>query len=257
MAEIKTTYHEEEPIATVTISNPERRNAVGEPDMEEFADTFRALDGDDDVRCVILTGEGDAFCAGADLAASLEMPTAETIDRGFHDGVRSIMLCSKPVIAKVQGPAVGAGASLAVACDFVYAGESARIGFAFSRIGLTADSGATFILPRLVGRLQAMELLATAEIVDADRAEDLGLVTTVVPDDALEECVEERATDIANGPTRVLASLKRLLLRSNDSSLEAQLDLESRDQERMFNTDDVMEGMSAFMEGRDPEFSGS
>lgn len=257
MAEIQTTVDADEQIATVTISNPDRRNAVGEEDMEAFADVMRDLDGDDDVRCVVVTGDGDAFCAGADLASALDMPNAESIDRGFHDAVRSVMVCSKPVIAKVHGPAVGAGASLAVACDFVYASESARIGFAFSRIGLTADSGATFILPRLVGRLQAMELLATAELLEADRAAELGLVSAVVPDEEIDDYVEERATTIASGPTLVLSSLKRLLLRSASNDLEAQLELEAREQERMFNTDDVMEGMTAFMEGRDPEFSGS
>lgn len=257
MADIVTSYHDDEPIATVTIDNPDRKNAVSEADMERFAETIRDIEKEDDVRCLVLTGRGDAFCAGADLASTLETPTAESIDRGFHAGVRSVMVSSVPVVAKVPGPAVGAGASLATACDFVYAAESAEIGFSFAKIGLTADSGATFILPRLVGRLQAMELLASADMIPAGEAADMGLVTEVVPDDELDDRVDARAVELANGPTKVLGSLKRLLVRSNGNTLEEQLDLESREQERMFNTDDVMEGMSAFMEGRDPEFSGS
>ena len=258
MTDITVDRDEAEQIATVTISNPERRNALGTAGAEDLAATFRDLDSDDEVRCVVLTGEGEAFCAGADLASGdmSGTPTAQSIDRGFHGAVREIMTCSKPVVAKVDGPAVGAGASIASACDFVFAGESARIGFVFANLGLTADSGATFILPRLVGVRTAMDLLASADILDAEEADEVGLTTAVVPDDELDDRVRERAAELAGGPTRSIAALRRLLLRSNANTLEEQLELESREQEIMFNTDDVMEGMSAFMEGRDPEFEG-
>lgn len=256
MAEILVDHDDEEPIATVTISNPERRNALGGEGSEALAAAFRELDADDEVRCVVVTGDGDAFCAGADLASTGGEPTAQSIDRGFHAAVRGIMTCSKPVVAKVDGPAVGAGASIATACDFVYASESARIGFVFANIGLTADSGATFILPRLVGVRTAMDLLASADILDAEEAREVGLTTEVVPDGELDERVRERAVELANGPTRALAALRRLLLRSNANTLEEQLELESREQEIMFNTDDVVEGMTAFMEDREAEFEG-
>lgn len=258
MTDILVERDEAEQIATVTISNPARRNALDSAGSEALAAAFRELDADEDVRCVVLTGEGEAFCAGADLAGDETSgePTAQSIDRGFHEAVRQIMTCSKPVVAKVHGPAVGAGASIASACDFVYAGESARIGFVFANLGLTADSGATFILPRLVGVRTAMDLLSSADILDAEAADEVGLTSEVVADADLDERVRERAIELANGPTRSIAALRRLLLRSNTNTLEEQLELESREQEIMFHTDDVTEGMAAFAESRAPEFEG-
>lgn len=256
MSHIDVEHDRSEPIATVTISNPARRNAMDGPTSEELAQAIRDLDADASVRSVVLTGEGDAFCAGADLASSGGEPTAQAIDRSFHAVVREILTCSKPVLAKVNGPAVGGGASIAVACDFVYTGESARIGFVFTNLGLTADSGATYVLPRLVGTRTAMDLLASADILDAESACEAGLTTAVVPDADLDDRVHERAVELAHGPTRALAALRRLLLRSSANTLEEQLELESREQEIMFNTDDVVEGMTAFMEDRDPDFAG-
>lgn len=258
MTDILVDRNEAEQIATVTISNPERRNALDSAGSEDLAAAFRDLDADDDVRCIVLTGDGDAFCAGADLAGG-EMsgaPTAQSIDRGFHEAVRQIMTCSKPVVAKVSGPAVGAGACIATACDFVYADESARVGFVFASLGLTADSGATYILPRLVGVRDAMALLSSADILDAEAADEMGLTTDVVPASDLDDRVHERAVELASGPTRSIAALRRLLLRSNTNTLEEQLELESREQEIMFHTDDVSEGMAAFQESRSPEFEG-
>lgn len=256
MSEIDIAYDETEPIATVTIVNPDRRNAMDVALSQELAEAMHTLDGDDSVRCVIITGEGDAFCAGADLAATGGSPTTSSIDRSFHAAVREILTCSKPVVAKVSGPAVGGGASLAVAPDYVYAGESARIGFVFASLGLTADTGATFVLPRLVGVRTAMDLLTSAEILDAREAHDVGLTTAVVPDDDLDGRVRERAVELANGPTRAYAALRRLLLRSGANTLEEQLELESREQEILFHTDDVAEGLSAFMADREPDFAG-
>lgn len=257
MAEITVRRDEAEPIATVTIANPERRNAIGTAAATDIAAAFRELDADDEVRCVILTGEGDAFCAGADLAAQESgTPTAESIDRGFHGAVREIMRLSKPVLAKVRGPAVGAGASIATACDFVYAGESARIGFVFTNLGLTADSGATFVLPRVVGVRRAFDLLTSADILDAEDAQAIGLTTAVVPENELDDRVRERAVELAHGPTRAYSALRQLLLRTNGNTLEEQLEAEARAQEAMFQTDDVVEGMSAFMADREPSFEG-
>lgn len=254
MAEILTERDDEEPFATITISNPERRNAVAHEAMQDLAEAVEDLAAADDVRALVLTGAGDAFCAGADLGSAADVPTAEAIDNGFHSAVQAIMTAEVPVIAKVRGPAVGAGASIATACDLVYASEDATIGFLFTRLGLTADSGATYILPRLVGAQKAMDLLLSAEVLDAEEAEELGLFTEVTGD--LDSRVRERATGLANGPTRALASVRRLVLRSNSNSLEEQLDLEAREQERMFQTSDVMEGISAFMGDNEPEFEG-
>lgn len=258
MGDIRTEHAEAEPVATVTIDNPSRRNAVSIADTKAIATTLSELGEDDSVRCVVLTGAGDAFCAGLDLAAATETePSAELIDRGFHAVVRELMTCSKPVIARLDGTAVGAGAALAVACDLVYAAESAEIGFSFSQIGLSADTGATFTLPRLVGVQKATELLYTGERLDADEAEAIGLFTEVVPDEELGALVDERARMLANGPTKSFSALRRLLLRSNSNSLEEHLELEAREQLRMFHTSDMMEGIAAFTEDREPDFTGS
>lgn len=257
MADIHVEHDDEEPIATVTISNPDRRNAISEADALTLAERLWEIDADaDDVRCVIVQGEGDAFCAGADLAAGgMAAPTAEDVDRGLHGAVRAIMRLSKPVIAKVRGHAVGAGASIATACDFVYTDDTAKIGFVFANIGLTADSGSTFILPRLVGVRTAMDLLTSGRTLDATEAAEIGLTTELVEGN-LDERVHERAVALANGPTRSFSAIRRLLLRGTHTSLEEQLEAEARAQEVMFNTDDAMEGISAFIEDRDPEFEG-
>jgi 2-(1,2-epoxy-1,2-dihydrophenyl)acetyl-CoA isomerase len=258
MAAIQTERTEDGSVATVTIDNPSRRNAVSIDDTEALAETLRSLSADEAVRCIVLTGAGDAFCAGLDLAAAAETsPSAALIDQGFHAAVRELMTCSKPIIARVDGPAIGAGAALAVACDLVYAAESATIGFSFARIGLSADTGATFTLPRLVGVQKATELLYTGERLPAEEAESLGLFTDVVPDDELDELIEERAGLLAEGPTKSFAALRRLLVRSNSNTLETQLELEAREQLRMFHTSDVVEGIAAFTEDREPDFSGS
>lgn len=256
MADVRIERHDDDPIATVIISNPERRNAVSREATQELADAFRELDADDDVRCVVLTGEGDAFCAGLDLTSVGGSPTAELVDRSFHAAVREIATCGKPVIARVDGPAVGAGAALAIACDLVYAAESAELGFSFSRIGLTADTGATWNLPRLVGVQTAFELLATGRMVGGLEAAELGLVAEVAATDELDELVEERAVELANGPTRALSSLRRLLLRANANTFEEHLEREAREQIGIYHTNDMMEGVTAFTEGREPEFEG-
>src|SRR6056297_146023 len=193
MGTIQTERLDDEPLARVVISKPERRNAVSRAETQELAATFRELDADDGVRAVVLTGEGDAFCAGLDLTSVDEEPTTGLVERSFHAAVREIATCAMPVIARVDGPAVGAGAALAVACDLVYAAEDARIGFSFAKIGLSADTGATWTLPRLVGVQTAFELLATGRIVDAPEAEAMGLVTQTASGEELDELVTSRA----------------------------------------------------------------
>ncbi|WP_247731060.1 enoyl-CoA hydratase/isomerase family protein [Halovivax limisalsi] len=254
MGTIRVEHHEEDPIATVVISNPERRNAISREDAQALADAFREIDADDSVRAAVLTGEGDAFCAGIDVTSVEGEPTADLIDRSFHAAVREIATCSVPVVARLDGPAVGAGASLAVACDLVYADADARIGFSFVRIGLTADTGATWLLPRLVDTQTAFELLASGRILDAPEAADLGLVTETTTD--LDAVVDDRVTDLANGPTRAISSIRRLVRRASSNTLEEQLEAEARAQLEAYHTADSSEGMAAFLEDREPAFEG-
>ncbi len=256
MGTIRVERHDDEPVATVVISNPERRNAISREDTQSLADAVREIDADESIRAAVLTGDGEAFCAGLDLTSVGGEPSADLVDRSFHAAVREIATCSVPVIARVEGPAVGAGASLAIACDLVYAATDARIGFSFTKIGLTADTGATWILPQLVGAQTAFDLLSTGRVLDAPEAAELGLVAETADPDALADLVDERAIALANGPTRALSSIRQLLLRANSNTFEEHLELEARAQIGTYHTDDSTEGIVAFSENRDPEFEG-
>ena len=258
MSELRTSV--DGSIATLTISNPERRNAITADTAVELAEAVHAYAYDDEIRCLILAGDpaGGAFCAGADLQSrSREHPddTAST-EPSYHRAVYEIMRAKKPVLAKIRGSAVGAGASIAASCDFVYAAEEAQVGWVFANIGLTLDSGASFILPRIMSVRRAMELVATGEIIDAERAVELDVFTDVLPDDELDEFVETKAEELASGPTLALGEMKRLLLRGASQSLDEALYDESRAQALMYYTEDSEEGREAFLEGRDPEFEG-
>jgi len=252
---IETTHTGE--VATVTIANPARKNAMDAPLSAELADRVHDLAHDDGVRCVVLTGEGDAFCAGLDLAGDMGGGSpAEELEVGFNAVARGLIRMEKPTVAKVRGPAVGAGASIAAACDFVYAAEDAFFEWGFTDIGLAPDTGATYTLPRLVGTRRAIELLVTGERLDAAAAVELDVANETVPDDELDAHVAERAETLAGRPTLAVAAAKRLVYRSGQRSLEETLREEALAQEAMIETEDFMEGVAAFVADREPEFEG-
>ncbi|WP_254839627.1 enoyl-CoA hydratase/isomerase family protein [Natronomonas marina] len=244
-------------VATVTISNPERKNALDAPASEAMAEEIRDLAYDDGVRCVVLTGEGDAFCAGLDLAGDMGggSPAAE-LEVGFGAIATGLIRMEKPTVAKVPGPAVGAGASIAAACDFVYAAEDAFFEWGFTNIGLAPDTGATYTLPRLVGTRKALELLITGDRIDAERAVELGVANEVVAGEDLDAFVADRAETLAGRPTMAVAAAKRLVYRSDHRSLEETLREEALAQEEMIESEDFMEGVAAFMGDREPDFEG-
>ena len=244
-------------VATVTISNPGRKNAMDAPLSAEMAEHVRDVGHDDGVRCVVVTGEGDAFCAGLDLAGDMGGGSpAEELEVGFNAIARGLIRMEKPTVAKVPGPAVGAGASIAAACDFVYAAEDAFFEWGFTNIGLAPDTGATYTLPRLVGTRRALELLITGERVDAAEAVDMGVATGAVPGEALDGHVARRAETLAGRPTRAVAAAKRLVYRSDQRAVEETLREEALAQEAMIESEDFMEGVAAFMADREPEFEG-
>lgn len=248
--------HEDE-VARVTMSNPERKNALSGEACETMAEHLGELAHDRSVRCVIVTGEGDAFCSGIDLAGDIGAggPAAELED-GLNAIATNLMRMEKPAVAKVTGPAVGAGASIATACDFVYAADTAQFGWGFTDLGLVPDTGATYVLSRLVGQRTAMELLTTGRRIDADEAVDLDIATEAVPATELDEFVNERCEMLLSRPTRAVGKAKRLLLRNTHRSLEEALANEAQAQEQIVETDDFSEGIRAFVEDRDPEFTG-
>lgn len=252
-----TTVSRKDEVATVTISNPERRNALSPAACEAMAESLREFAHDTSVRCVAIEGEGDAFCSGLDLASDMDVasPAAE-LERGLNAIATTLLRMEKPAVAKVSGPAVGAGASIATACDFVYAADSATFGWGFTDIGFAPDTGATYVLPRLVGVRTAMELLTTGRRIDATEAVELGVANEAVPDAELDEFVEERVEMLCSRPTRAVAEAKRLLLRNTHRSVEEALAAEARAQDRMVETDDFSEGVMAFMADRAPEFTG-
>ncbi|MFN2582405.1 MAG: enoyl-CoA hydratase-related protein [Candidatus Dormibacteria bacterium] len=248
-------------ILTLTLNRPHRLNAVTPQLLTALTTALRAAESDDGVRAVLITGAGRAFCSGLDLrAASEDGASSVDVRRALREyygpAIKTMRALPKPVIAAVNGPAAGAGFSLALAADLRIASESATFVQAFVRIGLVPDAGSTYFLPRLVGPARAAELMMLGETVDARRAQDIGLVSRVVPDNELLATALGIATQLANGP-RSLAFIKEALALSSSNDLEGQLEVEERLQEAAVGTSDFYEGIGAFLEKRAPRFSGT
>jgi len=247
-------------IVTVTLDRPEMKNAISVAMFETLRDLFRSITAQQQARCVVLTGTRD-FAAGADLSragtgARRERPNTLYSMRVIHDAVVALNEIPVPVIAKVRGVAVGAGMSLALACDMVLASTNARFAAIFARRGLSLDCGASWLLPRLVGLQKAKEIELLADMFGADEAKEIGLVNRVVPDDELDAAVDELALRLSRGPTLALSMTKRLLNNSFTSSLSEALEAEAMAQAVNSSTDDTKEGMLAFLEKRDASFKG-
>ncbi|MFB6073450.1 MAG: enoyl-CoA hydratase/isomerase family protein [Haloarculaceae archaeon] len=249
-------------VARITLDRPEARNALSADAAAALIDAVDAVENSD-ARCVVLAGSGPAFCAGGDVAAMLEAietdtPPAERVEvvvRAVNRAIRRVYECPLPTVAKVDGPAFGAGAGLLLSCDVQLASPAAKVSFGFRRVGLAPDSGVSFLLPRYVGLNTAKELVFTGELVGADRARELGLFTRVFEDGEFEAGVANIVETIAGGPTVALTAAKRLLDGSHDS-FEATTASEATAQGVAFSTRDHEEGARAFVEGREPDFAG-
>lgn len=246
----------------VRINRPERLNALIGDMREEIEAGLAELDDDEAVRCVAITGSGRAFSTGGDVGYMAELADANDVD-GFRElvdaGIRVIKRIDgmrKPVIAAVNGAAAGAGASLALACDIRIASQNASIGLTFTRIGLHPDWGGAYFLPRLIGSAVAAELVFTGGMINARRAERLGLVNKVVPAEELEGAVRGLAGQIAGGAPDVIAAAKRTLRRSLAADLDEILEMEKAAQLEAFESEDFAEGVQAFLEKRSPRFGG-
>ncbi|HEV7721634.1 MAG TPA: enoyl-CoA hydratase [Iamia sp.] len=243
-------------VLTVTLSRPERKNALDARMATELLDLFGTVAFDDDVRVLVLTGAGDAFCSGADLGSLTPDTHGLAHMRDLHRVAQTLHDLPQPTIAKINGVAAGAGLNIALGCDLTVASTEARFSEIFARRGLSTDFGGAWLLPRLVGLHRAKELALLAEVLPAAEAERLGLVNRVVPPAELDAAVDEWAQRLAAGPPIALAQTKRMLNRSVETSWEAMLDQESTAQAVNFSTKDMAEAMRAFFEKRDPSFEG-
>lgn len=249
-------------VGTITLNRPEKLNAFAGRMREEIAEAVRQMSDDDAVRVLVITGAGRAFCAGADIAYMQQLLSTGDIEafgalvEAGRAVVTMIRQTGKPVIACINGPAAGGGANLALACDLRIASDRASIGQTFNRIGLHPDWGGTYFLPRLVGPAKALELIFTAEMVDAADSLRLGLFNRVVPHDQLATETDALARRLAAKPPVPLAAAKRAVYASDGLGLEDMLDMELEHQLRCFLGEDAREGLNAFLEKRDPVFRG-
>lgn len=249
-------------VAVLKFNHPEVRNAVGAQMLTELSQAIREVrDRGAEVRCLMITGVGAGFCAGANLADADRTKQRET--QGAGDGLRSgyhPLLCAMrdlemPIVTAVNGAAAGVGMSFALMGDIVVAGESAFFLQAFARIGLIPDGGATFLLPRLIGWGRAMELSLLAERLPAAKALEWGLINRMVADEQLVDEAMGIARKLADGP-RSLALIRKAYWQTWSNSYETQLDLEARLQNEAGRSTDFKEGVSAFLEKRDAKFQG-
>lgn len=249
-------------VATVTLNRPEAMNALNLELKEALRDTIAALADDSAVRAIVLTGTGRAFCTGQDLkeyaALRESTPLADiraTVTAHYAPVASALVTMPKPVVAAVNGIAAGAGASLAFACDFRIASETAGFNLAFSAIGLSADTGSTWTLPRLVGRAKAIELLMMPSTVSAAAALDLGLVNRVVSAESLAAESASFARQLAEGATVAYGAIKRALAYSAVHSLEESLEFEGEMMALTGSTEDHQNAVAAFLAKQKPTFN--
>ncbi|MFV2039175.1 MAG: enoyl-CoA hydratase/isomerase family protein [Acidimicrobiales bacterium] len=248
-------------IATVIINRPEVKNAITTPMWQELREIFRQLGYRDEIRCVVVTGAKADFCSGADVGARARAAEAVPVHplqsmRHVGECCRALFELPKVTIARVDGVAAGAGLNMALACDFVLASDRSRFSEIFARRGLSVDFGGSFLLPRIVGMQRAKELVLLAGMYNAAEAAEIGLVNRVVPVAELDALVAEWAARAVAGPPRAIAVSKALLNKSFTSTLQDALDGEGIGQSLQFTTTDVGEAMAAFVDKRDPEFTG-
>jgi 2-(1,2-epoxy-1,2-dihydrophenyl)acetyl-CoA isomerase len=250
------------PAARILLNRPEALNAWNEQFGRDLLDAVTTVAEDDAVRALLITGAGRGFSSGADLKEQRTnedgAPDLSTrLKEIYHPIITGLSEMPKPVVAAVNGPAVGIGCSLALAADLIVAAESSYLLLAFVNIGLVPDGGSTAFVPARVGYARAAEIAMLGERVPAEQALDWGLVNRVVPDDELASVSGELLERLANGPTRSYAGAKRLLNRRMYADLAGQLDAEAEAQKEQGSSKDFIEGVLAFVEKRPPNFTGS
>lgn len=264
----KIEFNIENGLATLSLNRPKRLNALSSELFGELYEAITNVAQNDEVKALLITGNGKGFCAGADIAGGLPQKTAEAIQaqgetsyRGMIKTVNPIIQAihemGKPVIAAVNGVAAGYGVSLALACDVVFAAESASFIQVFvPNLGIIPDGGATWLLPRLTTTARAMGMFLSGEPIKAKQAEDWGMIWKCLPDEELMKAAQTFANKLANGPSLGIRSLKMAMNQSHENSLQRQLQLEATLQKICCGSIDFAEGCIAFVEKRRPEFIG-
>ena len=256
-------YEAKDGIATLTLNRPERMNALGDTLREDFLDAITRTALDPDVRVMIVTGAGKAFCAGGDVKAMNEAkepgrdrPLLDKIAPSRDRTLLAMRNAPQPIIAAVNGAAAGAGMNLALGCDLRLASIAAKFSQAFVKRGLHPDWGGTYFLPRAVGTATAAELIFTGDVIDAAEALRIGLVSRVLPPEELMPATLELARKIASGPPIAIRLAKRAIYRNAESDLRSALEFETFAQNACFDTEDAREGIRAFVDKRAPVFRG-
>jgi 2-(1,2-epoxy-1,2-dihydrophenyl)acetyl-CoA isomerase len=252
-------------VATITLNRPDKRNAYSEAMVHELLAAFAGARDDDAIRAVVLTGAGKGFCAGGDVSRDFQYPARYRGHRlesmlemreNMHELVRFLARFDKPVIAAVNGAAVAGGLTLALACDFRLAAESARLGDTSLRFGLLPDEGGAYYFPRAMGLDRALKMSLLSEVYSAREAKDLGLVTEVVPDAELMQVARDWAVRLADGPPIAIRIAKRMMYKQLSMSLDNALEDAAMATLVTNYTEDVKEGTAAFHEKRKPRFTG-
>ena len=250
----------EDHVATITLNRPEKKNAMSFVMFNELRDAFERAAGDDDIRCVVVTGAGGAFCSGADLTDPDNM-SSSTFDfkermRRIDSIVRAFVNCPKPTIAKVTGVAAGAGCNLALGCDLIVATHEASFAELFVKRGLVVDFGGTWALTRLLPLNKAKEIALLGDTLSAEDADRLGILNRLCDADEVDTVVKDLATRLASLPPRIVTLIKENLNRATERSLEDTLDAEAFGQSLAFTSEDTREAITAWIEKREPRFTG-
>ncbi len=251
----------ENKVAHITLNRPEVFNSFNREMAFSLQDTLDACEKNEEVRAIVLTGNGKAFCAGQDLkevtSPELNPGFKKILEEHYNPIITRIRNIKKPIIGAINGVAAGAGANIALACDVVVAHEKVSFIQAFSLIGLVPDSAGTYFLPRLIGFQKAQALAMLGDKISAEEAEKMGMIYKMIPLENFEEDVSKLAVKLANMPTKALGLIKELFNKSLTNTLENQLALESKLQIEAASSNDYAEGVSAFIEKRKPNFKGN
>ncbi|HET6491374.1 MAG TPA: enoyl-CoA hydratase-related protein [Burkholderiales bacterium] len=248
--------HPADGVALIRINRPEARNALNMEVRRLIARYLTEMSEDGAIRCIILTGNDKSFAAGADIKEMAGAGTIEMMARGTHKLWRAIAACPKPVIAAVNGFALGGGCELAMTCDIIIAGESAKFGQPEVKIGIIPGGGGTQRLTRAAGKYKALRYILTGDLFGAKEAFDMGLASEIVPDAEVEKRAVDMARQIAALSPLAIQQAKEVVLRGMDAALDTGLALETKAIQLLFSSQDQKEGMAAFIEKRKPKFQG-